>query len=297
MQINPSLYLRLVKIFSWSLFMLSMAFISCKNEVAIPAYIKMDTIWVGGKYFDNGSLRHNITDYWVYVNDKLAGVFPTHCEFPVTETGNCKITVMPGIKENGLGDRRVIYPFYNSYDTSITISPESKYQINALVSYRTGTKMEYHEDFENVIYRLKKTTLDNSDSLYSTSNPDDVYEGKYSGKCVLQQNQQMEYATTDSYILPGNGSEIYIEVTLKSEVNVEFGFYQDAGGTVERYPVLLAYKTHDWKKIYIRITEEVTKKIIDHAGILSHFKPYIMAANTEAGNKTIWVDNIKLLHF
>jgi hypothetical protein len=271
--------------------------VSCKQKVAVPAYILIDSLKIKSIYIKQGSTAASITDVWVYVDGTLNGIYPLPCKFPIALTGEHKISIQPGIKENGLSGTRINYPFYGTFDTTLTIEPEKEYQVNPTVPYRDATKMEYFEDFENGGYRLKTSTLNNSDSFYLTDDVNEVFEGKKSAKAVLKPNKFMEYATTDSYALPGNGIETYIELNYKTETDIEVGFYQSAGSQVVRYPIVSLYKSDKWKKVYAKITSEVSTQIIKYTGQISNFSVYVKAENAESVNKTVLFDNIKLVRF
>lgn len=287
-----------IKLILGSFILVTLSFVvSCKQKVTVPAYILIDSLKIKSIYIKQGSTAASITDVWVYVDGTLNGIYPLPCKFPVALTGEHKISIQPGIKENGLSGTRINYPFYGTFDTTLTIEPEKEYQVNPIVPYRDATKMEYFEDFENGGYRLKTSTLNNSDSFYLTDDVNEVFEGKKSAKAVLKPNKFMEYATTDSYALPGNGIETYIELNYKTEIDIEVGFYQSAGSQVVRYPIVSLYKSDKWKKVYAKITSEVSTQIIKYTGQISNFSVYVKAENAESVNKTVLFDNIKLVRF
>ncbi|MBI3234342.1 MAG: hypothetical protein HYZ42_09925 [Bacteroidetes bacterium] len=219
------------------------------------------------------------------------------CKFPVITKGSHRISVQPGIKENGSSNTRINYPFYGTFDTTLNLEAEKEYKITPLVPYRSTTKMDYFEDFENGGYRLKPTSLNNSTSFTLTQDPSEVYEGKNSAKCVLNKDTVMEYVTTDEYPLPGNGVETFIEINYKSDADMMVGFYQHAGSQVERYPMVGLYASTEWKKSYIKITQEVGTQIIKYPGKTSYFSIFIKAENLDNTPKTVLIDNIKLVRF
>lgn len=276
------------------LFVMMIVTSTCSRKVVIPAYINIPAMVITSDYLKQGSTSANITDVWVYVNGKLTGIYPLPCKFPVATIGTDTITIQPGIKKNAQSGDRINYPFYGSYDTILTLVAEKEYTINPRVPYRNATKMEYFEDFENGGVRLKKGPLNNTDSFMITSDATEVFEGKSSGKFVLKMNSNMEYVTTDSYVLPGNGVETYIELNYKSEADLEIGFYHNSPGSVIRYPLLGVYKNVAWKKVYLRITEEISTQLIKYPGA-SSFGLYLEAKNIDTPYKKVLIDNLKLV--
>ena len=93
-------------------------FNSCSKdelEATIPSYISIDKFTISTNYSTQGTSSSNITDAWVYIDNDLVGIFELPAKFPVLKEGNVKIDVYPGIKENGISERRSKYIFYNAY--------------------------------------------------------------------------------------------------------------------------------------------------------------------------------------
>lgn len=263
----------------------------------MPAYLHLNSINISSTYLKQGSASQNLSDAWIYVDGNLAGVYPIPCYFPLIQTGKHTITVKPGIRENGRTDTRINYPFYDTWDTTLNLVPEGDYFLYPTVPYRASTKMVYFEDFESGGFRLRPSSLHNADSFRVTKASNEVLEGSFSGRAILKENTFFEYVTTDEYQLPGNGVETFIELNYKAESDLEVGFYQNAGATVERYPLIILYKNTDWKKIYIRLTEEISTQLIKYQGNVSSFALYLKSENTDAGDKKILIDNFKLVTF
>ena len=65
-----------------------------------------------------GTASTNITDLWVYSATDVVGVFPLPAVVPLLQEDvqGGAVTLLAGIRENGLSDRRSPYPFYTTVD-------------------------------------------------------------------------------------------------------------------------------------------------------------------------------------
>jgi hypothetical protein len=77
-------------------------------------------------------------------------------------------------------------------------------------------------------------------------------------------------------------------------VNVEFGFFV-IGSISYQTPVVLAYPTTEWKKMYLGFTEDYN---VSEFAFYNKMKVYVKAINANAGTQPkIYFDNLKLVHF
>ena len=78
---------------------------SCNNfkgSQEIPAYIHIDTFLFTTNYGLEGAASHKITDAWLYIDDDIQGCYELPATIPVLERGNHRVTIIPGIKLNGI---------------------------------------------------------------------------------------------------------------------------------------------------------------------------------------------------
>ena len=117
------LIVKRIRVF-FSLVLLNLLLVSCeKNDKnMIPSYIKINSISI-----NNSEETHNITDAWVYINDNLQGVYELPAHFPVLYTGNQRIRIKAGIKQNGISSTRIPYPFYESFLDTINLVLDSTF--------------------------------------------------------------------------------------------------------------------------------------------------------------------------
>jgi len=264
----------------------------------IPSYIQIEKIkLVDNPNLNEGSLSHRITDAWVYVDDELIGAFELPVKFPVLKKGKHKITILPGIKMNGISGTRISYPFYKSIEiNNFNLTPDSIVNIDTnllLTSYLDYTKFAWKEDFEDGGVSLQKRS--NSDtSIYKTNLSQYIFEGNYSGIVHLSSNQTFfEIETIENFILPKNGSPVFLEMNYKNNNIFMVGFLAYYSNTIKQVATITLYPTTEWKKIYINLTPDLANEYNASSFkiFFGHFK------HPTVNEAIILLDNIKLVHF
>ena len=69
-----------------------------KGDQTIPAYIRIDSIYVYTDYENQGAPTSNITDAWVYINNEAIGAYELPAVFPVLAKGLTEVRVDEGAK-------------------------------------------------------------------------------------------------------------------------------------------------------------------------------------------------------
>lgn len=286
---------------------LSFFFTACDKEEQVPAYIyiaKFDLDTEGTAF---GSDAHDLTDAWVYANNKLIGVFELPATIPILESGSKQLTIIAGIKKNGLFYEREAYPFLKPYDIQHTFTPAQVDTITPVVTYRDNVKMPWIEDFEdNVLSFQKSGSSTNYDTMEITSDAAQVFEyngttNKYSGRVAIPSGIRLfENSSVEAFSLPRSGQEIYLEINFKCNTEFVTGIYPITGSVITSVPVVNFYSTVDetgimqWKKAYISLKEDVNNPLYTGAD----FKIFLRAqTNTTSGTPLIYIDNVKLVHY
>ena len=113
-----------------------------------PSFIQIDNFAFHASS-GQGSSRHNISDVWVYANDDIQGVYDVPADIPVIRSGNTKITVFAGIKNDGIGTTRIRYPFYTGYDTIVNLEAIDHHVISPHFEYVSNVLIDDERNFEN----------------------------------------------------------------------------------------------------------------------------------------------------
>ena len=264
-----------------------LVFASCQKEdaVGIPAYIKIENIYLG----ENDS-NSTITDAWVYINGQLQGVYELPAKFPVLEEGNANIKVYAGIKNNGIASDRVIYPFYSSDTTNKVLTINASTEIYPTVNIKENIDGQF-DDFDNG-YSF------NSDTCFQVLSGGPY--GKYgslslsdSDSILITEINYQDFPLSFENV-PQQGSPTYLELDYKSNTTFLVGMYINSPNspTLEK-GLLWINPKEDWNKIYIDLTQTVSEAI--GAETFSIFIK--MQRDSNLDENKLDFDNIKIIHY
>ena len=114
----------------------SLLFAGCVKNNPDPSWLEVNEWTLENNIsITEGELVHDFSDAWVYVDDKLIGVFEVPFKIPLLLSGNSKITLYPTVRNNGISATKKIYPFVEPYiieanlvqNQTLTINPTTKY--------------------------------------------------------------------------------------------------------------------------------------------------------------------------
>jgi hypothetical protein len=270
-----------------------------EDEELIPSFISVESIdLVANPSIQHlhGSLSEQITDVWVYIADaatqEFIGAFELPSMIPVLKEGPHTVTLRAGIKINGISETRGIYPFYEDYKVEINLVRDSVIILKPRVSYSSTTQFPWVEDFEDGNSSLYPSSRSDTTVLI-TDQPEEVFEGDYSGKVRLDELRFFfEALTNEAYVLPKQGVDVYLEMDFKTDNEVVAGLFINLYDQSVQSPVVILNETNEWKKIYINLLNAVNlyNNSINYNVFLTAVKD---DAHTDA---TILVDNLKLVH-
>ncbi|PBQ30375.1 hypothetical protein CNR22_00885 [Sphingobacteriaceae bacterium] len=270
-----------------NLFLLS----SCKKYQAANSsfFIKSDVISVTTASASEGSGSHKITDLWLYVNGKYQGTYPVGSLMPIANKDQATtINVFAGIKNNGISDTRIFYPFYQflTLDTFVTAGKTISRSFS--FNYKPNTQFLWMENFENSVgYSLK--TSDNNVGTLQYASAGDNFEGKsILASLTGSQNYARFESTGSGFELKTGVSDIFLELNYKSNVAFTVGL-ADLAGTQEAEAVVVNPQA-SWNKIYIQLASSV------NAITANKYKVYFKFVKTDDIDKQVFIDNVKLLY-
>lgn len=278
-----------------SLFLLSL--LACNPEEKNPAFLHIPYISVEQNNARHGGNTSDIVDAWVYVDNREIGVFELPATIPILENGIKEIKILPGIKKDGQSNNRIVYPFYTIFKSILALEGGHVDTLWPVVKYFEGLNFAWVETFDNQTAALEGTAKDRTvDSIAFTNSPDEMLSLKgnqYSAKIPIGKGPQIfEVATLQAMHLP-RGKNIFLEVNYKSDVSVQFGVYPLNTADIFGLPILLAYPSTEWKKLYISLGEEVSAPKNRDAT----FKLFLYAAHTNSAQEAfIYLDELKIIH-
>lgn len=245
-----------------------------------------------------GDLTHNITDVWVYIDNKVIGVFEVPCKIPVLVSGNLKVALYPAIRNNGISVTKKIYPFYEPFETSIDFVSGETYTVNPTTQYYSTCRF-WLEDFAGNTIKVQTDQTFSNAALAVENDQSIALTGKY-GHIALTTADSLWYGrTTDETVLPKGGKEVYLEIDYRNTNSLLTGVLAiDAGaGTSTGNPNIAlnaqSASTLRWKKIYIDLHE-----IVSASTNATSFKQYFQTLlPTGMSSGDVYIDNIRLVYF
>jgi len=281
-----------------SLLLLLFAFVfhSCgkKTEAEIPAYIVIDSVGVNTDIGRQGAGSHNITDFWVYVNEDQIGVFNKKQLIPILAKNynDINIKIYAGIRSNGLKNNIDIYFLYKNIELNKSLSPGEIDTINAIFKYDDYAKFVFVEGFENGNIFNK-----DDDGNYNTKISVTGEKAIYGNKCGLilldKENNKIQVTTKDDfYDLPKEGNKVFLELDYLCDTEFVIGISgKDELMHEYKEDVIILKKRDFWNKIYLNLTEYIKR------GNLESYKVFFKATNpVESDQSKVFLDNIKLVY-
>jgi hypothetical protein len=260
----------------------------------IPSYIKVDTFLVKVTNFDQGSASHRLSCVKVNVGGATLGFFEIPTMIPCLTTGLQSVIIYPAFELNGIAGSREVYPFFEPYLGSgkIDLAPGQVITIIPEITYKKDCKFAWIEDFEDAGLSFEYPS--SSDTVFR-SQKETLREGRFSGAIYTdKKNRYFEAYSSTDFELPTIGTRVLFEFDYLSNTLLEFGVYLLKDG-VASYTSLLAVRPVDhWNRIYIDVNTT-----LDDNPTMEFFRPAIRAGwdSTGLAKQTIFMDNIKLIHF
>ena len=267
----------------------------------VPAYIYVDQInFAVDTALQQGSASSALTDVWVSVDGQSLGANNPGSIFPVLFDSNLvnnNIKIYGGIKENGINNTRIIYPFYAPFEIDMKLQSGKIDTFSPVLNYDPDANIIIVEDFENNNQPIFTDDRDGNPNTYMLIQSDEVFEGNASGQLLLDSvNLECTIASSTRYYdLQPSGSSfpVYLEINYKTNTAFQVGLIAHLSNSNVEY----IYKggmnaSSEWKKIYFNLTNEVFGAPTNEFSVV--FKAVKLS---EASQPEIYLDNIKLLHF
>jgi len=269
---------------------------SCEKfsgDQTIPAYLSIDSIYLQTDYSLEGTTSQNITDAWVYVDDNLVGTFQLPACFPVLKEGKHSLSIIPGIKKNGIASTRVTYPFYSTITQTLNFVTDSTLSlVPQKTTYISTTKFSWMEAFEDVSISMDTTKQSMVNIEETPVGSSLVFEGAHSGLIQMDSAKNFfEIVTHNYFSIPK--APVYLEMNFNTNTTFQAGvIVYSSDYIIYQTPVLnLAPTNSKWKKIYIDLTTTLNSypNSTNYKVYLGGFK------DSKVTNATILFDNFKLV--
>lgn len=274
----------------------------CIKNNPEPAWIKIEkwTLEANPQLnLEEGALSQNFTDAWVYVDEKLMGVFELPAKIPVLMTGNKRIVVYPAIRNIGVSDSKKIYPFCEGYELYTDLNSGETVTVNPITRYASNVDFYFKEEFEDVGFSIETDNNVSNTTIVRTTNPDKVKYGSGCGFISLNSSSDSLWLgfTNKQLVLPKQGAELYLELDYMTTNQLMTGVLAiNSNGVTQNPHVFLPASANGqevWKKVYLDL-----KEIVSNSTSAEYFEMYFRAI-IDAGESDgeIYIDNLKIVHF
>jgi len=283
-----AIYLQLV-------FVSAMTFSGCNlinPQETIPAYIYIKPFTLNTTVETQGYPSGKITDAWVYVNGIFIGAYEIPSAIPVLSEGETDIIIYPGIKENGISGVGMIYPFYNAYTITKTLTAGVTDSIQPTTTYKpsTGIQFDLLERFEssNIFEGVESEV-----ALTTTTDPLLVFEGNRSAIANFTSTLDTFRVISGVPItFPGADKQMFLE--LDYYCDIPFNVWVKCNTLNQPvYDEVLTVSARDyWNKIYINLNTSLQ--------FFSQYQPEsiqleLRAIHSDTTTAKILLDNIKIV--
>lgn len=248
---------------------------------------------------EEGELTHNITDAWVYVDDKLVGIFEVPFKIPILKSGVCNIRIYPTIRINGISSTKIRNEHMVPYEITAELIQNQTLTLQPRTHYKDGVSF-WIEDFEDI--NIKLTDDPNTSSAHLNLANDSLkwFNGNYYAKVNLtaQDSMWIAYTNQDQQLTIPKGKQAVLELDYCNSivftnyllfVNATTGVTENLMINMNKSPL----NSLRWKKIYILLSEVI--------GFGPNNTNYIQALkafyDSTVSNNLILIDNLKVVYF
>jgi hypothetical protein len=240
-----------------------------------------------------GELSHNFSDAWVYVNDKVIGVFEVPFKIPILVSGTCNIKLYPTVRNNGIAATKKIYPFVDKYELTAELIQNKTLKIAPVTKYNSYTEF-WIEDFEDAAIEINTDPI-SADTMLVGTDPLIMKWNRY-GISTLDATDTSWIAYTSQELALPKGQEVYLELDYYNTNALVTGVLALSNPYKNNIHVQLNAQDPSsvkWKKIYIDLKEIVSNS----AGANSFLMSFQAALDEGDSEGFIVLDNIKVIHF
>ena len=265
---------------------------SCKKYVPAPEAFFIQPSYVNLAITTpsiQGTSSSKITDLFLYVDGKFQGVYQPSNKLPIVTRGqNVKINVLAGIKNNGISETVITWPFLMKLEFDSLVASGKTVNRGFSFQYLPNVTFMWKEDFDGFgVSLIRSAVTATTTSLNLISSPES-FESK-SAMFELPSNIQLaQFETSVAYPIPHGNPNVYLELNYKCDLKVEIGI---TDGIHPKSSITLNEKG-DWNKIYIQLADALNREpLYDNAKI------YFKTVNpNQLNGARVWLDNIKLIY-
>ena len=268
------------------------------NSPGIPHIVKVNNFDLSTDPVDEGSDTHDVNEVWVYSSQDVLGVFPLPATIPYLDeddNGIVDVTILAGIKANGIAATRTPYNLYQAESLEVEFHAGDTTIIETFnTQYSNSAEIILCEDFESTC-RFIPNIISSADIVRTIDNEYVLY-GSGAGLILLSDSMNQVFSTTqdDLHDLQTISGEIWLEYDYKSDNTFSVGLEAIGGSEDGRYPIYIHNSTGgEWKKMYLELGPIVWTTPGSEGYAIT------LDAILDQGENSgyIVVDNFKIVHF
>lgn len=237
---------------------------------------------------------HGLKAVWVYSEGIPVplGIFGTYSRFPLPDESKRDIYLRAGVFENGISNFVKEYPFLQiiRHQTSgikgktDTLPADFRYFPDTVLTFPVA------ETFEGQDLQLEPF-IQATDSAQIERSMENPYLGAYCGKIRLDASRKsLQLQSTREFSLPGSGSEVWLEITYRGDVNLQAGLVSNINGNVKVLNQNTVLKTNEWTVLYLNFT---TLASTYSSGTFRLW----LNVDGEGNSGSVYIDQLRLIHF
>jgi len=278
-----------ISIIGIMLFLASCDFFDSTDQ--LPMYFNIDNVSLQTTN-SQGFNTHKISDIDVFADGASVGVFNIPASVPVLKTKEqLDIEFIGVIRNNGIASNPIRYPFYKTQSFNFPFEENGTEVLELDFEYSEQSKQILVGDFE--ITNPFTVNYDNNPDIEFKRSGESEY-GDFCGKITLDEAgdffEKSTFTKIDRSVV--FGGPVYLEMDYKNEIPFGIGVLKLQTGQffVPEYRVALK-KQEEWNKVYVELTEIFSDNQIEQFTIL------IGSSSGTSAKGSIWIDNLRIVHF
>ncbi|MBK8054529.1 MAG: hypothetical protein IPK35_15010 [Saprospiraceae bacterium] len=243
--------------------------------------------------FSHGDDTHKIREIWAFADGQIVGIFPLPAKVPMIFTGKeTEITILAGIRNNGMLDQPAFYPFYKSINKIVKGEIGQIINIPLDFSYVETAKFPVNESFET--NHCFTTDLDGKTKPEWAITSSTATTGSRSGMVTLTPTDNIFEMACTNLIRKGENAKgkSYLELDYKGQGEIAVGLLKINSGLPKITYHLFIPANDNWNKIYVELTDQTSANDYSEYGVVMSIR--------KTGNNPeskVYLDNIKHIHF
>lgn len=280
----------------YKLLIVVLIFTSCsKDPGSIPDFLQSSSPKFIS-FLSTDSTEHNLTDYWVYQDNELIGVFDIRQRIPLFGTGISQLSIFPGVRVNGSRDEAYIYPFLSNFKTEVELCGcDRLIEIDPSFGYSPSSKFSLATDFE--VGNDFGTDLDNDPMSMLVLQNDTAFYSNTAGLIEVNKDHPSNIVANQQFSteIEQFGREVFLEVNHKSNIPFVIGILVNSDLETYYEPIYIANSSKDWKKLYLDLSETINQNKATGGYKIVFQAQYPSTLEDQSGR--VYIDNVKLVHF